>query len=121
LESDVGESADLTTFENCYGITTSVTNETVDGGPSGGGDGVETDLDIDVVSELAPSAHVIVYQGPNTSVGAYLTYQQIVDDDTAKVISTSWGACEANVGFAGGEGASAESTLFQEAAAQGQT
>ena len=67
---------------------------------------------------LAPAANVLVYQGPNTDVGALDTYQEMITDNQAKVISTSWGACESDL--APGD-ASAENTLFAEAAIQGQT
>src|ERR1019366_710847 len=58
------------------------------------------------------------YEGPNTNSGAYDTYSQIVTDNTAQVVSTSWGLCESQ---AGSTAASAENTLFQEAATQGQS
>jgi len=66
---------------------------------------------------MAPKANVAVYLGPNGS-GSFDIYNRIVSDDTAKVISTSWGNCEA------GRTASRlaqENTLFQQAAVQGQT
>ena len=129
LEPWAASASDTAAFESCYGISTSVTYESVDGGPiadGNGSDGLETQLDIDNVAELAPSANIIVYQGPNNLDEAHVngpfdTYKQIIDDDTAKVISTSWGECEADMGFSGSDGAAAENTLFEQAASQGQT
>ena len=43
-------------------------------------------------------------------------YERIIGDDTAKVISTSWGECETKAGAAA---AQSENTLFEEAATQG--
>ncbi len=62
---------------------------------------------------------MVVYQGPNTGYGAFDTYQAIVTQDRAQVISTSWGLCEQDE--QGTSTAQAENTLFQEAAAQGQS
>jgi Pro-kumamolisin, activation domain/Putative Ig domain len=111
--------SDIAAYQSCYGTSASVTYESVDGG-SGPGAGVgEAALDIEDVIGLAPKANVIVYQGPNDGgSGPYDTYNQIVTDDTAKVISTSWGLCEHDQGSSE---MSAENTLFQEAATQGQS
>ena len=105
-------------FQACYSTSATVDTVSVDGGPlphSGTG---EADIDIEQVTSLAPQAKVLVYQGPNTNAGAYDTYAQIVADDVASVVSTSWGLCEPQEGSAA---AQAESTLFAEAAVQGQT
>jgi subtilase family serine protease len=114
-------SADVSAYQACYGTSTSVTNVSIDGGAGCDGDpecGLEDVLDIEDVIGLAPKASIRVYEGPNTSIGAYDTYQRIVTDDTAKVISTSWGECESQVGSSAAE---SENILFQEAAAQGQS
>jgi hypothetical protein len=113
---------DITAFQSCYATSASVTYRQIDGGPptpQAGTDGIESELDIENVVGLAPAAHVIVYQGPNSTSGAYDTYSAMITQavNRPNVISTSWGICEAQ----GSSGASAESTLFQEAAAQGQT
>ena len=65
-----------------------------------------------------PRARAIeIYQGPNNSTGPIDTYQQIADDDTANVVSTSWGTCESDPS---GD-PSAEQPIFEQMAAQGQT
>jgi subtilase family serine protease len=107
---------DVATFLACYGLTPSLTPVSVDGGPTGGYDDEPT-LDIEEVAAMAPGASIEVYQGPNNSNGPIDTYQQIADDDTATIVSTSWGTCE---GDPSGD-PSAEQPIFEQMAAQGQT
>ena len=111
--------SDIAAYQSCYGTTTSVATQNVDGGPGSSGAGAgEAALDIEDVIGLAPKANVRVYQGPNSGNGPYDTYSQIINDDQAQVISTSWGLCESQEGS--GE-ANSENTLFQQAAVQGQS
>ncbi len=103
-------------FLQCYGLTPSITPISVDGGPTGSYDDEPT-LDIEQAAALAPGASFEVYQGPNNSTGPLDTYTQIADDDTATIISTSWGTCESDP-----EGdPSAEQPIFEQMSAQGQT
>jgi subtilase family serine protease len=111
-------SADIAAYEACYGTTTAVTTIPVDGGAGTGPGSGEAAMDIEDVIGLAPQASIDVYEGPPSPAGAYQTYSRIVADDTAQVISTSWGMCEALQGAAP---AAAENTLFEEAAVQGQS
>jgi hypothetical protein len=114
--------SDITADEGCYGISPSVSYATVDGGPpppnASAGDGIETSLDVETVINLVPRANVIVYQGPNNLQGGYDTYSAMVSQRAARVITTSWGTCEAQLGPGA---AQAENALFQEAAVQGQS
>ena len=109
----------ISTFANCYGITlggSQITEENVDGGSNTiGGGTVEAELDIETVLSLAPQANIKVYEG-NQSI--YDVESQIVSDDTAKVVSISWGACEADFGASYQQ---SENTLLEEAAVDGQT
>jgi len=107
------DSNDLATLNTCYGITPNVTNISVTGGGGINGGVGEVMLDIDVVVELAPQAHLLVYEG-----GPYMdVWNQIVSDDSAPVVSTSWvGGCEPSATVQG-----AENTVLQQAAVQGQT
>ncbi len=59
-----------------------------------------------------------VYVGPNAGTGPLDTYRRMVDDDSARVITTSWGQCEAQLTTADVQ---AEASIFQQAIAQGQT
>ncbi|HEY7947282.1 MAG TPA: hypothetical protein VID75_06380, partial [Acidimicrobiales bacterium] len=77
----------------------------------------EAALDIENVIELAPSATIDVYEAPNTLRGVFDSYTAIATADTAQVVSTSWGLCEA----LNGASTLSESAVFEEMAAQGQT
>ena len=114
--------ADITAYQSCFGTDASVSYDPVDGGggrPNANNeDGLETELDIENLIGLAPKVNVVVYQGPNTAQGGLATYEAIISADTAKVIQTSWGECEPDLGNAT---ARAEATVFAEAAVQGQT
>ena len=107
--------SDLNTYETCFGLTNSITTVPVDGGGTTGVSGtVEADLDIEQAATQAPGASIISYEGPNTGSGQYDTWNTIVSADVAQVVSTSWGICEPMTG-------QTFSTLFMEAAMQGQT
>lgn len=121
LEPD--DPADIAAYQACYGTKVPVSYVPVDGGAGSGPGAGEAALDIEQVIGLAPKADVIVYQGPNSNAngpgsGPFDTLAAIVDADRAQVVSTSWGACEADEGAAD---ARAESTLLAQAALQGQT
>ncbi|HEY1733385.1 MAG TPA: protease pro-enzyme activation domain-containing protein [Acidimicrobiales bacterium] len=115
--------ADVQAFERCYGLSTAVTNVTVDGGPGVGYGSGEAALDIEDVAGLAPGANILVYQGPNSTrsgagSGPLDTMNQIAADDRARVVTTSWGVCEATLTSTA---AALENRIFQTMAAQGQT
>jgi hypothetical protein len=114
--------SNIATFSNCYfgvDLSSNISIHKVDGGITPGTPiSGETELDIEDVMGLAPGARIDVYQSANTGNGIVDGYNQIVQDDQAKVISTSWGECE----DATGRGSAAmENTIFEQAAAQGQT
>jgi subtilase family serine protease len=111
-------SSDVAAFQSCFHTGSSVSTVSVDGGAGSGSGSGEAAMDVEDVIGLAPHATVRVYEGPATGGGAYDTYARIVSDNVAKVVTTSWGICEADQSPTT---AAAESTLFQEAAAQGQT
>ncbi|MDQ2758863.1 MAG: protease pro-enzyme activation domain-containing protein [Actinomycetota bacterium] len=115
--------SDIATYQSCYGTSTPVSNLPVDGGAGSGAGMGEAALDIEDVIGLAPKANVLVYSGPNSASGSpgsgpYDTYAAIISQDRAQVISTTWGNCEPREGSSEAQG---ESTLFEEAAVQGQT
>ncbi len=121
LEPD--DPADIAAYQSCYGTHAAVSYIPVDGGAGSGSGSGEAALDIEQLIGLAPRARLLVYQGPNTDLGSsgsgpYDTYNAIVSQDRASVVSTSWGACEQLVGATVAE---AENILFEEAAVQGQT
>ena len=100
FELDGYQSSDITAYLQNYSLgTPSITNSLVDGynGAAGAG-AIEVELDIEVVAAMAPKANQIVYEGPNTTQGVNDTYNKIVTDNTAQVMTSSWGECEAQSG-----------------------
>jgi subtilase family serine protease len=121
LEPD--DPRDIASFQLCYRTRAAVAYVRVDGGAGRGPGSGEAALDIETTIGLLPKAKVLVYQGPNSQgdspgSGPYDTFNAIISQNRASVISVSWGNCEPLEGVAD---ARAEATLFQEAAAQGQT
>jgi subtilase family serine protease len=117
------DAVDIAGYQACYGTDTPVTNVAVDNPPpfKSGDDDREAALDIEQVIGLAPAARIIVYQAPDNAAGAVDDYGAIVSQNQAKVVSSSWGLCEA-AALAGGPAlVGAENTLLQEAAVQGQS
>ena len=107
---------DLATYLHCFGLNPLITPINVDNGTTGPLDNEPT-LDIEEAVALAPGAKIEVYQGPNNSTGPTDVYQKIADDNSASIVSTSWGTCE---GDPQGDPA-AEQPIFEQMAAQGQT
>ncbi len=123
FELEPYDPSDVATYQSCYGTHVPIANVAVDGGAGSGPGSGEAAFDIEQAVGLAPGASLLVYEGPNSSSGApgagpYDTWNAIVSQDRAQVVTGSWGRCEA---LDGSSDARAESTLFQEAAAQGQT
>ncbi len=111
--------SDVQAFMNCYGLSNSIRNEVVDGpvgGPAAGSG--EAALDVELGSYNAPDASLVVYEAPNNNdVTAIDLFQKIASDDVARVVTTSWGNCEAIAGSDVGE----ENEIFSQMAMQGQT
>ena len=114
--------SDVNTFKSCYSpaITASVSGVGVDGANPNAGPGQgEAALDIEMVIGMAPNVNLKVYVGPNTGTGPLDTYLDMVDgNNPPRIISTSWGQCEAQLTPADIQ---AESSIFEQAIAQGQT
>jgi Pro-kumamolisin, activation domain/Bacterial Ig-like domain (group 1)/Invasin, domain 3 len=111
--------ADVSSYQSCYGTSVPVQNVAVDGGAGTGPGEGEAALDIEDVIGLAPGVHVMVYSATNSNQGGLDVYNQMVSDDKAQVISTSWGECEPDLVGTGIQ--QAENSIFEVAAAQGQT
>ena len=119
LELQPFASSDISAYESCYGISTSVSTVNVDGGPGTGVGSGEAAGDIEDIAGLAPAANIVAYQAPNDSyANLYDVYNTIAMDDAAQVVSSSWGNCESD------EGASfvqSEESIFEQMATQGQS
>ena len=110
---------DISTFETCFGLHNLVSTVAVDGGGTAGGGTAEADADIEQIATQSPGASIVSYEGPNTAQGSYDVWSEIVNQDTATVVSTSYGLCEPDSVAAGV--LTLEDALFSQAALQGQT
>ncbi|HEY6486215.1 MAG TPA: S53 family peptidase, partial [Candidatus Cybelea sp.] len=95
LDSDVN--AYLAYFQvNRTGPAT--TRVLVDGGPPPGlsGDSVEATLDVETLVSIAPGTAIYAYEAPQASDLRYFTdmYTQIVQDNIADTVNTSYSECE---------------------------
>ncbi|GCE20174.1 hypothetical protein KDK_39740 [Dictyobacter kobayashii] len=119
FELDGYKPADIATYRQNYHLgTLKVANVLVDGASNTPGPyAIEPTLDMEVISAMAPGATQKVYIGPNTTTGIDDTYNRIVADDVAKVISISWGECELSLTSARMD---ILNTIFKQGAAQGQ-
>ena len=100
--------ADLQAFAQRTGTSPQIAVKQIDGGstynPRNGSDR-EVDLDLQVVAGVAPGARIIDYQGsdgsnsPIRSIGHSLAdlYNQIEQDGLTKIVTTSYGLCEAQL------------------------
>src|SRR6266567_2399514 len=102
FELDGYQSSDITQYLQTYNLgSPSISNVLVDGFNGSAGQGaIEVELDMEVLAAMSPHASQIVYEGPNTTQGLNDTYNRIVTDNKAQIVSTSWGLCEANTGNA---------------------
>ncbi len=82
---------------------------------------IEVEADIEAQIAITPKVdRILVYNAPNDSMGITEVneYFKIANDDLADAISSSWGACEHDMGLPTAE---AESVAFMQMAAQGQS
>ncbi|MDA8392649.1 MAG: protease pro-enzyme activation domain-containing protein [Actinomycetota bacterium] len=114
IEFSTFNPSDISTYESCLGISTPVTVVTTPSGAPSNSASQEPTADIEDAVSLAPASHVYVYQG----TGWTDVFQNAIAADQAKVLSASWSSCPTP-----GDASmyASESTMFQEAAAQGQT
>ncbi len=119
FELDGYNPSDINTYLSNYNLgAPNYSNVLVDGATNTAGAGaIEVELDMEVVSAIAPNATQKIYIGPNSTQGVNDTYNQIVTDDVAKVTSTSWGECES---ASGNSELQALDNIFAQGAAQGQ-
>jgi kumamolisin len=115
-ELGVYRPGDVATYASCYGLSPSISTVDVDGGGSSGG-ADEATMDVEEVAGLAPGAAIAIYAGPNSGSGPTDTYARIADDNTASIVTTSWGTCEGDPSGS----ANAEQAIFEQMAAQGQS
>jgi subtilase family serine protease len=121
FELDAWSSSDVANFQKCYKTKARVTSVKVDGGDGGGAGGGEAALDIDTAIALAPQAAITVYDAPaaNYALSMVDELSKIFDDDSAQVLSMSYGLCESVVEGIDSGLAESENLLFEQAAAEG--
>jgi len=119
FELDSYNPSDVNTYLSNYGLgSAKYSNVVVDGASTTPGAGaIEVELDMEVVSAIAPGATQKIYIGPNSTTGVNDTYNKIVTDNIAKVTSISWGECEA---ASGSSELTTLDNIFKQGAAQGQ-
>jgi len=97
------DSADLQRFWSAMGIGRTldsvelipVAGKSGSEGPSA--DRLETTLDVEWSTAMAPDARVLVYAATDAMAPTFLrAYDRIVSDNRAAVMTTSWGRCEAD-------------------------
>jgi hypothetical protein len=114
--------SDIAAYQSCYGTDTTVNYIEVDGGSGGPGNPPagygESALDIEDLIGLAPKATIDVYQGSTNDLGASTFF---IDDITAVVDSSAQVASMSYVSCEEGDDLAAEGTLFEQAAAEGQS
>ncbi|MCL6107138.1 MAG: protease pro-enzyme activation domain-containing protein [Actinobacteria bacterium] len=107
---------DIQVFENKFGYQPAgLSRIPVDSNPGITSDSVETTMDIEWSTSLAPGANELVYMAPNSGSGWTDELNRIVTDNTADVVTLSWGGCENS------SVASQEDGIFKQGAAEGQT
>jgi subtilase family serine protease len=80
----------------------------------------ESTLDVEWMAAIAPKVRVLlVTPAENTDSGFLWMYEQIVNKlSEDKIVSTSWGQCEQDIGF--GSGLTSQEQLFRQAQLEGQ-
>jgi Pro-kumamolisin, activation domain/ell wall binding domain 2 (CWB2) len=128
LEWEAVSTQALADYKSCYKLNNPVSFVKVDGGPktaptATNGVGGEASLDIEDIASLAPGTSIIDYEGTDTTTdftdADWLDpITEAVTDDRAKVISLSWGECEAQTDTTMRDG---EYTDFELSAIEGQS
>ena len=117
VEFEGNNTRDISTYESCYGVHTTVSYVKVDGGITPGTlQSGEAALDIETLAGLAPDVHEYVYRAPQT--GFYDMLAAIAGSSSVKVVSMSWGSCEPQTGRSS---AKAEAVQLEVSAAEGQS
>ena len=119
FELDGFQQSNITTYDTQYSLGSPAPSVVaVDGGTPLGSGQNEVELDIEVIQAIAPAASITVWEGPNTNQGVIDTYNAMVTSNTTATNSTSWGLCEP---LSSSSVITSEDSIFQQAAAQGQS
>ncbi len=128
IEYDAFDQPAVETWEQCLGISPTIyVNADSENPPPTAPQTLEATADVETVMDVAPSANIAVYETANVDSINLDPWTAAIGGISGiplpAVISSSWGLCESEaVASPGGSGLyAAESTLFSEAATQGQT
>jgi len=111
------DSGDVAAFWQYYGIG-APSYSTIAVGGSTSSINVESTIDIERSGAMANRATILVYEAVNPQINLFeSTYNRIVSDNVASVVTTSWGLCEPEMPSSY---RTADSAIFAEAAVQGQ-
>ena len=113
--------SDIAAYDSCYGISPTVNVKLVGSkNPGINADLFEAELDIEGIEGLAPDATIDVYETADNITGASFpnAIAQVATDDSAQVLSISYGNCEPELP---GALLSAFHFAFSQMAAQGQS
>lgn len=110
--------SDISAYDSCFGINYSNYSVQAEDGGGSSSDSFESNLDIEELQTQAPGAKVISYEAPDTGAGWYDALNPIVNNSSVKVVSISWGMCEA---LTSQSQVNAIDALLSQAASQGQT
>ena len=109
-------------YEKLFGLSNPAPQIVIDGTDPGATPGVDVEayLDVEEAGAVAPGATVNLYIGESSALldPLYLAALRAVEDNQAGVLSVSFGNCE---GFLQQSGNALWSSLWEQAAAQGQT
>jgi len=110
-------------YRKLFGLPANPPQVVVDGNDPGiTGDATEAYLDVENAGAVAPNATVILYTAGSYGLlgggGINFSLVRAVEDDAASVLSLSFGNCEQSLGNSGN---SLINTIWEQAAAQGQT
>ena len=123
----VGQTAvpptDITNFQTAIGIAAKIPTFVLvpDSGAAAvtSGDEAESDLDLEYSSTIAKGAQVFfVYTGNGGTLNVFNSIQYAVDERISPIISSSYGACEPDLGQTG---YNELNSILEQAATQGQT
>lgn len=108
---------DYNGFWSAFGLPSHTVSVIPVDGDNGSTDGtIETLLDLEWSGAMGPGANENVYVAADPSFGTFIdTFNQFVNDNTAQVMTTSWGAPESSWG----RSINTADAIFMQAAAQG--
>jgi len=116
-QSDI-YTADIAAFQKAAGLANKAVAQTLIGTDPGYGsnsDLIEAEMDLEWAGAVAPGANILYFYATNVVDGS-LT--DVIDNDAAPIVSTSYGECEADLGTSA---IAYLSVLLQQAASQGMT